>query len=348
MAENNKELMLKDVIHNFFRLIVFLRKRWIFLLIAGIAGGALGFIYAYNSKPKYEASVDFILSNNSDESSFSGLASQLGFNVNVGNSNFFSGDNIISLMTSRPMVQSALMKIPPGQKTTLLNTICKDDKFYKGWIKKERTKNAFPFPNDTSKMTLIQDSLFRAVYNTIQDKYLSVTKPDKNLSIYNVTVKSHNEIFSFYLSKYIVDVTSSFYIATQTKVSLSNLNMLQHEADSLKRLLGSAITTAASQTDQTYNLNPAYSIKRSGSEQSQAQITVVGTAYGEIVKNLELAKVDLQKQTPLYQVIDEPVLPLEKKKKSKLIYLVVGGFLGVCFVSGFLVFRRIAKNKFSS
>ena len=87
--------------------------------------------------------------------------------------------------------------------------------------------------------------------------------------------------------------------------------MLQNEADSLRRVLGGAITSAGSQTDLTFNLNPAYQVQRAGAQQSQASAAALGQAYGQVLQNLEIAKITLQRETPLYQIIDEPTLPLE-------------------------------------
>ena len=54
--------------------------------------------------------------------------------------------------------------------------------------------------------------------------------------------------------------------------------MLQNEADSLRRVLGGAITSAGSQTDHTFNLNPAYQVQRSGAQQSQANGICIGAS----------------------------------------------------------------------
>ena len=120
--------------------------------------------------------------------------------------------------------------------------------------------------------------------------------------------------------------------------------MLQHEADSLRNLLGGAITSAAAQTDVTFNLNPAYQVQRSSSQKDQVQATILAAAYGEVVKNLELAKIALQKETPLYQILDEPQLPLVMEKPSKLICLILGGFLGGFLICAFLIVKRIFSN----
>jgi uncharacterized protein involved in exopolysaccharide biosynthesis len=64
----------------------------------------------------------------------------------------------------------------------------------------------------------------------------------------------------------------------------------------------------------------------------------------ELVKQTELAKVTLRKETPLIQVIDRPILPLPKEKIGKAKGIVFGGILaGFLFVLG-LIGRRFLKT----
>jgi uncharacterized protein involved in exopolysaccharide biosynthesis len=60
----------------------------------------------------------------------------------------------------------------------------------------------------------------------------------------------------------------------------------------------------------------------------------------ELVKNLELAEISLRKVTPLVQVIDQPVLPLENNKTRKLTATIVGGFVGAIIAILFILIRR--------
>lgn len=53
-----------------------------------------------------------------------------------------------------------------------------------------------------------------------------------------------------------------------------------------------------------------------------------------------MSQITLQKETPLIQIIDEPVLPLKKEKLGRLKTGVISSFLGVFFVSVFLLVRR--------
>ncbi|MNE69299.1 hypothetical protein D3C80_1650170 [compost metagenome] len=63
-----------------------------------------------------------------------------------------------------------------------------------------------------------------------------------------------------------------------------------------------------------------------------------------MVKQSELAKVTVRKETPLIQVIDRPILPLPKERFGKGKGLVMGGFLaGFLTVLGLIV-RRLLKE----
>jgi hypothetical protein len=265
-------------------------------------------------------------------------------NLGSNSDNVFSGDNIITLMQSRRMVQQALFLPIPDSNQTLLNAFIKHNKLDEGWAQNEKLKNAYPFPSTPEELTLVQDSLFRTIYSSILKNMLNVFKPDKDQNIYAVVTTSENQMFSYYLTKYLVNVTSAFYIDTKTSVAKKNLVMLQKEADSLRSVLGGAITSAGVQTDLTFNLNPAFQVQRSSAQESQARAAALGQAYGQVLQNLEIAKITLQKETPLYQIIDEPTLPLDVNKPGKLTSLLIGGFLAGFLACCILIAVKVYKS----
>jgi uncharacterized protein involved in exopolysaccharide biosynthesis len=64
----------------------------------------------------------------------------------------------------------------------------------------------------------------------------------------------------------------------------------------------------------------------------------------QLVAQLELSKVSLRKETPLVQLIDRPILPLEKDKVSRLKSLVLGGFLAGFLTLMYLVFGQLYRK----
>jgi uncharacterized protein involved in exopolysaccharide biosynthesis len=64
----------------------------------------------------------------------------------------------------------------------------------------------------------------------------------------------------------------------------------------------------------------------------------------ELVKQTELAKVTLRKETPLIQIIDRPILPLAKERFGKAKGILSGGILAGFFTVLVLILRRIFKE----
>ena len=79
-----------------------------------------------------------------------------------------------------------------------------------------------------------------------------------------------------------------------------------------------AINGVATALDNVYNLNPAFNIKRTTSTSRQVDVQANTVILNQLVTQLEIAKVSLRKETPLVQLIDRPILPLEKDKVGKL------------------------------
>ena len=322
----------------------YLVSKWIWFILFGILGGAVGLYVAYSTKPTYTGTLNFVLSTGSRTSNISGLASQLGFDMGASQTgDVFSGDNILALFKSKKMIKSALFKRPPESSDILANIIVKDLNWDKNWANKDRTKGLFPFP-DNGILNPVQDSLMRELYSYIIKKQLSIARTDPKLSLYTLTTISTNEIFSCYLTRFLMDETASFYINTKTSSAKQALQLLEKESDSLRRLLGSSIVSTAAESDKTFALNPAMQVQKAPVQKGQIRTTVISTAYGEIVKNLELAKINLQKENPLYQIIDAPDIPLVKDKMSKLMALIVGGLAGAFLCLIILLSTKIYRS----
>jgi hypothetical protein len=161
---------------------------------------------------------------------------------------------------------------------------------------------------------------------------LSVAKIDKKLSILKITVNSENELFSKAFTEALVSMVSNFYVETKIKKSVENVAILQHQTDSIRNQLNLAISGVAQSNDAIPNLNSARQVLRSSGQQRQIDVQANTAILTELVKNLELSKLSLRKETPLIQVIDRPVLPLPLERFGKAKGILLGGLL-----SGFLL-----------
>ncbi|MDB5112732.1 MAG: hypothetical protein JWR67_3846, partial [Mucilaginibacter sp.] len=283
----------------------YLLKKWYFLLLTTILGALIGYYTFKKIKPTYTANINFVLSTDQrGNNGLAGLAAQLGFDATTGSSeNIFSGDNIIELFKSRSLIGTALMsEVDSTSHQTLLNYIAQHQ-YYNTY------KEIGPFNRDPKTFTKRQINLYRSIITYVANSFL-VFKKDKKLIFYIISATSTDHNTAYYIAKYMLDQTSKYFIDTKTKVSATSVMLLQQEADSLATVLKNTYSSTAAMIDRTYNINPSISVQRSASLFNQAKASAFAGAYTEVMRNLEVAKISLQKETPLYRIIDEPELPL--------------------------------------
>lgn len=348
-TKESTEISVKEILLKFKAVFNYLKSRWKFIFIFGLIGGALGVSYSLLKKPTYKASCTFVLEDGSKTGGigqFSGLASLAGIDIGGGgNSGIFQGDNIIELYKSRLMLEKTLLSEVniAGKKQQLIDRYIEFNKLRESWKKKDQLKN-ISFTGDPSMFSRAQDSIISGIVIEFNKKLLLVDKLDKKLSIIVVNVTSEDELFAREFNLKLVETVNNFYSATKTKKSNQNVSVLQKQADSVKMVLNSSISGVASALDASPNANPLLSSLKVGSQKKQVDVQASTAIYAEIVKNLELSKITLRQDMPLIQIIDKPVLPLEKKQLGKLKGIIIGLFIGALLSSVFLLLRRIINN----
>jgi hypothetical protein len=188
----------------------------------------------------------------------------------------------------------------------------------------------------------LRDSLVTDIYEFLGKGLLNISKPDKKYDIYEITMKSKDENFSLNFTKELLNQVSIFYTETKTKKTKSNVDVLQGRVDSIHRALGGTLYKRAEAV--TLNLNPTFQIGKVPEQQKSIDVNALGTGYGELLKNLELAKYSLLKETPLFQVIDEPKFPLDKKTYKIIFYAPLAAFLFFIFSIGLLIVLKTYKT----
>lgn len=118
------------------------------------------------------------------------------------------------------------------------------------------------------------------------------------------------------------------------------MDILERQTDSIRRELNGAITGVAVANDNNFGLNPAMNVRRAPSARRQVDVQANTAILTELIRQTELAKVSLRKDTPLVQIIDRPILPLPKEKFGKLRGIVIGGLLAGLLMAFVLIIRR--------
>lgn len=342
---SEEEISLKEIIQNMIEWFHYLKSKWKVIFLAGFLGGLLGLGYSFIKKPIYTAELTFALEEKSaaGASGLSSIASSFGLNLGGVEGGAFAGDNIIELIKSRLMIENTLLSEVNinGKRDLLINKFIEFNKLKEKWAKKPLLAN-LKFDSITREnYSRAQDSVLGSIQQSLLKSNLVVSKIDKKLSIISVKVNSTDEVFAKLFCENLVKNVTDFYIQTKVGKSRKNVQLLEIRVDSVKRELDQAMYGRANFVDQNTGL-----IRQSAAVpklKQEMRVQMLGTMYGELVKNLEFSKLALMREEPLIQIIDSPIYPLYKERLSKIKSIIIGGFILGFTMILFQIIIRILK-----
>lgn len=344
------EISLKELIQKIREWVAYLKTQWWKIAIAGIIGGAIGFVYAWMQPITYTAKTTFVVEDAKSGPSLGGLASlagQFGVDVGGGGGSLIAGDNILLYFKSESLAREVLTSPwDSAGKQSFADYYILVHGLQKSWASNKRIgKISFPPKRTKISYSRIQDSLLQViVIDHILKSQFSINRIDKKAGFMQLTVTMKDETLAKLYCDKLLDIAIKRYVSLKTERQQKTVNKLQARADSISDLLNRKTSaSAALQTaTATMDVNPLY---RTGtavaSELTIRDKNMLATVYGEVVKNLELAKFTLSQETPVIQVVDYSILPLERHKKSRLIYAILFSTLvGFLYIS-FIIIRRV-------
>ncbi len=325
----NDEISLKELVQKAAEWFAYFKSKWKIIFLAGILGGILGLGYSFIKKTIYTAKLSFVLEEKSaGGGGLSSIAAQFGLGgIGGGDGGVFSSGNMIELLKSRFLIEKTLLSSVNinGKSDLLINRYIYFNKLDQKWAKKINLVGLKFTTADRSHFTLQQDSILGEISASLIKNNVAIAQQDKKLSIINISVNSTDEIFAKIFSEKLIETVTDFYIETKTKKSRGNVILLQNRADSVQRELNTALYGRAQFGDQNMGL-----IRQQAAVpklKQEMKVQMLGTLYGELVKNLEFAKLTLMREEPLVQIIDQPILPLPKERLGKLKAIIMGALL---------------------
>jgi hypothetical protein len=345
---NDDEISLKDLILKIREIWKYLLSKWAIIVIVGVLGAALGLVYSLTKTPEYRATLAFsVIEKGSSGGGLSALAGQFGFNVGSSSEGVFSGNNMIELLQSRNLIERTLLS-----KIEINGKCCRLIDYYRELNTPEEDDDlsatiSFPLDVDREHFTRAQDSLLYVLNKVITTDKLSIDKQKKDVNIINLSFVNKDELFAKLFTEKLISIVSEFYIQTKTKNTKVNLDIMEARADSVRQEFEQALAAQAEYADQ--NMNPSKRSVMVEQQKLQTKIQITGTTYAELVKNTEILKLDLVQQTPLIQVIDTPIMPLEIESFGKRKGIALGGFLGGFLIVAWLLagyfYKRIMQEE---
>jgi hypothetical protein len=170
---------------------------------------------------------------------------------------------------------------------------------------------------------------------------------DEKSTILKITTTAIEQELSAALTNSWYDNIQVYYVLKSTEGPKKTLQELTHKADSLFSLLSGAESGLAIGKDKlgiitTYDGLPT---SRAG-----RNLQMYGAMYAEVIKNKETADFILKNETPYFQKLDEPRLPLKGDnglgwKLSIILGMIAGGFVFSGFVIGRILWQDLMQGE---
>lgn len=327
-------------------------KRKFILKVSGV-GLLIGIIIAFSIPKEYSTTV--ILAPESKEGGSLGnagaLAAMAGINLGgTSASGDLSSDVYPDIMQSTPFILG-LSKIyisdkKEGIDTTLFAYI-KDEqklawwtyvlgapKLFVGLFSSEKEQKSI----EDNKLILTKDQ--DDVVETL--KKLVTISIDKKTGVITLETMMQSRVISATVADTLTSYLQSYIIKYRTEKARADLAFAEKLYNESKSDYSKVQQKYADYLDR--NQNVILASYRVNQEKLQNEVTLAYNVYNQVAQQLQVAKVKVQDQTPVYTVIQPAIIPLIPTKPNKK--LIVIGFIFVFAVGscGYILGKDFLKN----
>lgn len=327
-------------------------KRKFILKVSGV-GLLIGIIIAFSIPKEYSTTV--ILAPESKEGGSLGnagaLAAMAGINLS-GNSTSgdLSSDIYPNIMESTPFILG-LSKIyisdkKEGIDTTLFAYI-KDEQKLAWWTYVLGAPKLLVglFFSDKEE-TVIEDN--KLILTKDQDdvveslKRLITISIDKKTGVIILTSVMQSPVVSATVADTLTSYLQSYIIKYRTEKSRADLAFAEKLYAESKNDYSKAQQKYADYLDR--NQNVILASYRVNQEKLQNEVTLAYNVYNQVAQQLQVAKVKVQDQTPVYTVIQPAIIPLIPTKPNKKLIVIGFIFLFAIGSCGYILGKDFLKN----
>lgn len=339
-------------------------NRWLIIKVTGVFV-VLGVLVALFSAKVYTASCDIVPdTGKSGNSKMSSLAALAGVNLGEGADvtalsplvyqNIMNGtsfrkelmqtkidfedvdkpvsffDYYTSEEYNKPGVFDYIKKYTIGLPFVILNA-----------IRGEQPEPDYSAIGDSDGPTL--ETLSKDEYNALKilEQCVSLTLDNKNGYV-TITTNMPEAVASAQLAQATVVLLQKYITEFKIAKVQSNLDFIQGRYDEAKKNFEDIQIRRAAFRDANTNTNK-YSA-RVEAEKLDAEYTLAMNLYSELATQLEQAKIEVKKDTPILTVVRPVTIPYKKSKPQRLQILVAFTFLGVVAGAGLVLGLPMLAN----
>lgn len=322
---------------------VFLARR--FVIKTTILFAFLGVILALVSPTKYTASSTFVpqSSEGQTNSSLGGLASLAGINLSAIMSN---DPQEISPSLYPQIAESIPYRLALLDATLESNTSFRDYilaqsggvailpllKKYTiglpGLLRNKQTDNNENLDTSLFQMTEKDKGLFEFLAQVVS------IEVDDEEGLVSLSVELSDRIVAAQLAQAATELLQNYIIAFKSESARNNLDFINRQYESKQQEFEQIQDSIAVFKDQ--NLNITSTLYQNQLTRLESKFVVVSSVFQELAGQVEQAKIQVNKDTPIFTIIEPVSVPLErsspKRTRMVIIWIFLGGVLSVGWV----------------
>jgi len=291
----------------------------------------IGIAFALLSPVKYNSTTVFITQNQEKgSSSLSGFASLVGINLGSGS---FGGE------------------IPPTMYPQIIESV----KFKRLLLKKVLdSKNNITLENFITEYYSIQEDKIENISDlgmTLnEEKYFEILSKILNVSVnlkdgfISIDCEMPNAEYSAKIAKFSREILQNIIIENKIETARQNLIFSERQLIEKKKEFDDIYSKLAFFSDS--NLNSVNSFVLNEKNKLESEFQIISAVVEEISKQVEQAKLQLKKDTPVFSTIKEAVIPIKKSSPKRTQLVIIFGFLGFVLSCILILINDPLKNIF--
>jgi uncharacterized protein involved in exopolysaccharide biosynthesis len=315
-------------------IIVLLKKLYFsrkLIIYITIIFSIIGIAFALLSPVKYNSTTVFITQNqDTGSSSLTGVASLVGINLGSGS---FGGEipptMYPQIIESVKFKRLLLKKILDKNNSITLENFIKE--YYK--IQEDEEENI----SDLG-ITLNEEKCFKILSEILN---VSVNQKDGFISI---GCEMYNAEYSAKVAKFSRELLQNIIIENKIETARQNLIFSEGQLIEKKKEFDDIYSKLAFFSDS--NLNSVNSFVLNEKNKLESEFQIISAVVEEISKQVEQAKLQLKKDTPVFSTIQEAVIPVKRSSPKRTQLVIIFTFVGFIISCTSVLLGEPLKNIF--
>lgn len=318
----------------------FLRQSRRAILLGGVIGFVIGSLYAFSKSNEYSSQVAVMPEvQGKGGSALSGLGSLAGLaGINLDNisgvGDAIRPDLYPNVIQSVPFAlhllqQSVYSKEFKKSQPLEAYLIQHNEGMFSGWLSQwlsfsGSTKEDISDPANSSgalQVTKQQDEQIKEIQSRVTALY------DKKSGIVTLSAVMPDPVVAATAAKRSLDYLTNYAIAYRTEKARQQVEFLNRQVAASKRRYQEAEVTLSSYRDRNRSL--FLNTAKIEEQRIQAEFLLAQDLYNNLSKQLEMAKIKVQEETPVFKTLEPAQVPIRKSGPKRMIYIAVAVMIGV-------------------